>query len=680
MHSYFNKIMLSERGAFFSYSIAILISILVIFNLYTVDFVLGNSTYFISGDAAQHAAGALFYLHDSWHFPLLLTKEMNWPEGINIAFMDSIPLAGLFFKLIKYFLPINFHYIGLWHVIVFLTQAISVTYLFRTLNLKSIFSIVIAVVFSLFSPPLLFRLGHTALMTHSLLIFSLSFYINYIKGGWNDTKLISAFSLILVFGLLIHPYFVPMLYPIFIAAIWGRNNVRCDILNKVYKSIIPLIIFVLFAWFFGYINTGVNVSTGGYGIYSFNLSSPYCGGRLIQCDFRSEQYEGFSYFGLGLFFLLFYALSVNFTKCMLLIKSNILFSIIMLLFVLYAASNNIYIENNNVLNYPLPSYFDKITSIFRASGRFIWPPFYTVLFLSLFVVLKDGSKFSRFFLVLAVLLQIWDTTNIRERVINVTHKKNDSSGVVSNLKNISLQFDHIMVLPDFGCKDIPLDYYLSMQSLASTENKTINTGYTARSNPNCMTMQGYLDSALPKRTLLVMEPEMSLNLSSTVRDNCVVQDNRLMCLNGYSFKRWLEIFPSGKLPMLPKPIQYNHEYNHRSNEILFKTGWSLAEQNHRWSNGYRSEFSVMLDKHPDDCRLFIKGFTFNNQNVKLLVNGRVEFEGLLDGLFELKVNIESNVQGKQLDAIIYLPDARKPDGDNRQVALAVQFIGVNCGI
>ncbi|WP_368195844.1 DUF6311 domain-containing protein [Aeromonas sp. R2-2] len=680
MYSYFNKMMLSERGAFLSYSIAILISIFIVFNLYTLDFVLGDSTYFTSGDAAQHAAGALFYLHDSWHFPLLLTRNMNWPEGINIAYMDSIPLAGLFFKLLKYFLPANFHYIGLWHVIVFLSQAIAVTYLFRALNFKSIFSIVIAVIFCLVSPPLLFRLGHTALMTHSLLIFSFSFYINYIKGCWSETSLISAFSSILVLGLLIHPYFVPMIYPIFIAAIWRGRNVKYGFLNKVYKSIIPVVIFLFFSWFFGYIGTGISASTGGFGIYSFNLSSPFCGGRLIQCDFPSQQYEGFSYFGLGLIFLLFYSLLVHFTKCMVLIRNNILFSIIMLLFVLYAASNNVYIENHNVLSYPLPNFFDKITSVFRASGRFIWPPFYAVLFLSLFVVLKDSSKFSRFFLVLVTLLQIWDTAEIRERVINVTHQKNDPSEVDSNLKNIAFQFDHIIVLPDFGCKDTPLDYYLSMQRLAAAENKTINTGYTARSNPNCMTMQGYLDTILPKRILLVMEPEMSLNLSSTVRDNCVVQDNRLICLDEYSFERWLEIFPSGKLPMLPKPIKYNHEYDHRSNEILFKTGWSLAEQNHRWSNGYRSEFSLMLDKHSEDCRLFIKGFTFHNQNVKLLINGKVEFEGFLDGPFELKANIDSNVQGKQLDAIIFLPDARKPDGDNRHVALAVQFIGVNCGI
>ncbi|MEI2813565.1 MAG: DUF6311 domain-containing protein [Burkholderiaceae bacterium] len=132
------------------------------------------------GDISQHISGWWYFVQEPWHLPLLHTYKLDHPDGVSIAFTDSIPLAALFFKfLITLFLnafPAHFHYFGWWVGFVFIAQAVAATFLIRALGAKSWFAMVIAVGFALTWPVLHARYHHSALMTQSIILFGLAFY------------------------------------------------------------------------------------------------------------------------------------------------------------------------------------------------------------------------------------------------------------------------------------------------------------------------------------------------------------------------------------------------------------------------------------------------------------------------------------------------------------------------
>ena len=78
------------------------------------------------------------YSKDAWRFPLMHTERMNHPEGESIIFTDSIPLAALIVKPFVRWLPDGFHYLGLWHGLAFILQAVSATFLIRAFGLRSL--------------------------------------------------------------------------------------------------------------------------------------------------------------------------------------------------------------------------------------------------------------------------------------------------------------------------------------------------------------------------------------------------------------------------------------------------------------------------------------------------------------------------------------------------------------
>src|SRR5579871_6393831 len=125
------EIFLKERSPQFCYSLAILIATLFCIYLFPLFFLQGKGDYFLSGkdDIAQHLAGWYYFFHDKWYFPLGYTRNLNYPEGANITLTDSIPLAAVFFKLFRPWLPEGFHYFNWWHLFVRFMQAIAATLL-----------------------------------------------------------------------------------------------------------------------------------------------------------------------------------------------------------------------------------------------------------------------------------------------------------------------------------------------------------------------------------------------------------------------------------------------------------------------------------------------------------------------------------------------------------------------
>jgi hypothetical protein len=156
----------------FSNNIAsILLSILIVmifcFLTFSYDFVTQNSNYWTHpfGDPITNMIGLEYFIKEDWSFPIFNIKGMAYPNGANLFYTDSIPMLGIFAKLLFHFTGIKFSYFGIWICSSFIILAISIAQLANKLYLPLI-ATAFAVIISIFNPALLVRYGHSALLAH----------------------------------------------------------------------------------------------------------------------------------------------------------------------------------------------------------------------------------------------------------------------------------------------------------------------------------------------------------------------------------------------------------------------------------------------------------------------------------------------------------------------------------
>ena len=489
--------LLKERSPAFAYGLAALLALAFIAYLFPVSFLAGHGAFFESGDASQHVAGWQFYARDAWRFPLLHTERLNHPSGTSIAFTDSIPLAALLFKIVAGWLPAGFHYLGLWHAVAFFTQALAAVFLIRAFGARHALAAGCAAFFALTWPALLWRIGHPSLMTQGIILAAFAIYFLGRDGKWRGNAAAGALIALNVVALTVHPYFLAFCYPLFMAFLveqglgnegWGRQFVRLA------ASVVAILVVGFTLGYFGHGGT----TTFGYGYYSTNLNTPFCGGRLIACaqdalqhqfaeyrfaDATGGQYEGYNYFGAGVLLLVPFAALAWRRDAVAAIKRYPVLALTLLLFVAYAASNIAYFGARELWSFPLPAVFDKITGTFRSSGRFFWPVGYLLLFATLAALLRKRSGWAALLLAIALPLQWIDVQLLRERII--TKASAPAGGDMKQWADVMASVDKVNIYPAFGCADADVNVYWFFQRLAGEYGKLLDTGYIARPNVDC---------------------------------------------------------------------------------------------------------------------------------------------------------------------------------------------------
>lgn len=533
--------------------IASLFAILFLWFIFPFNFWVGNSGFFEKIDASQHIAGWQFYAQDSWRFPLLQTTRVNAPDGINVAFMDSIPLAAVLFKMVIDFLPSHFHYIGIWHILVFMTQAVAASLLIRSLGAKSLLACICAGFFSCFWPALLWRFGHTALMTQSLLLIGLTVYFSYKNMTLTLSQTHRYLIACCIGGLLIHPYFIAMLYPLYLLILVDAGIHYKNWRQSFLYFITSILLLVACYFIFGY--QGQNTTSFGFGEYSMNLLSPFCGGKFISCvdsvtahqfaqynfpDATTGQYEGMNYLGLGILFLIPIALFVEKENIVKGINKHYLLFLLLTSFTVYSFSNLIYWNDTLLLSYKVPSFIEKVTNTFRSSGRFFWLVSYVILFLSLAALLKDkvGLQYKRVAMwkmgIIFVLmpLQFFDVQQYSQRVSNIAEEpsKND----LAPWENVMLTVDKIRLYPAFGCHHNDVNVYWFFQRAGAYYQKLMDSAYIARANVDCTKNRQTFENEFEKNQLYVMSkkdifaaPKGFINALS--RQQCVDWNDMIVC-------------------------------------------------------------------------------------------------------------------------------------------------------
>ena len=329
-------------------------------------------------------------------------KDLNYPIGTSVIVTDSNPLFCLIFKLLDPVLPIHFQFNGLWILLSYLLIVLFATLISWKLS-ESIPLTIAAAGIAVLNPVILQRaLIHDTLTAHWLILASIYLFINGDK-KWNPI----GWFILTEITLLVHIYFLPM-----IAFVLCLQFIRMLITKKHFTRIIVILFVFCFALGFGYYLFGYNYilpQSGSFGELSLNLNSfinPDGTSYFLQS--RPElplQYEGYNYWGAGLLLLVCISIVVSGKRIMRLIP----YIIPTFLLILISASHIGYFDLQPVYQLEIPEKIISLLSVFRSSGRLVWPIYYLVLFYAL-VCLSDkkGNKFSNIIFLACLMLQFID--------------------------------------------------------------------------------------------------------------------------------------------------------------------------------------------------------------------------------------------------------------------------------
>ncbi len=364
------------------------------------------------GDLTQHYLGWKFYRHAPWRFPFGMIDTMAYPNETSVIFTDSIPWFAFLFKIFRFLLPARFQYFGWFGIICFMLQGGIGAKLVKK-YVDSAFGIVAGGMFFVLSPVFIDRMyWMTALAGHFLCLLGLMFIVYYEPVYQNTKKAVIGWGIL---GMLcggIHLYFLPMCGVILLGfvlldAVKGK---------KKWKALLPLASYlaaaVVTVFLFGGFASGMKAGNDGLGYYSFNLDgfwNPQGWSRYwkdMPCT--DSQYEGFGYLGLGLLVLCLWAMvlwiggwlerkdgaaeqenGAEFAQparqvgeegnwCQRHIQGMVW--VLIGILTLAASASHVVMYGEKVLfELPLPSMLYKIWSVFRASGRLIWPLVYLLV-------------------------------------------------------------------------------------------------------------------------------------------------------------------------------------------------------------------------------------------------------------------------------------------------------------
>jgi hypothetical protein len=471
------------------FAVALAIGLFFVWRYFPTGFVLGTSSYWLTevDDVTQYFAGFNAFFSAPFSYPLLSFDSINYPQGTRATFVDAIPLYAL---LLKLFVPASFapfNPFGVWVALAFVGQAICAWWILRELQIKSWLALLALVVCLLTFPALTTRLGHISLMSHWILLSSLALYIRCRRTS--EPQRI-AWSLLLVVAFYINIYLFLMASAIYVVScLCNRARFQPAELGR---ALIPFLIIgaSLFLTILPMDQTSVG-KEGGFGIYSMNLLSPFHGGKYLNFPDPEMpgQYEGFNYIGLGV--LLAFALSVvlNRKAAVGSFSQHRALTWLMFLFAAYALSDTVYYGVHQVVTIHYPSFMDRITSQFRASGRFFWPVGYCVVIFAIATLYKKLSPvlFS-VCMVLLVLLQMADLTNLRHRLVDTA--KRPASLVLTQSawdEQVTSDIQYLYFFPKFRCgrSELILNTLMPTMRYAVVHGIKINTGYVSRANSNC---------------------------------------------------------------------------------------------------------------------------------------------------------------------------------------------------
>lgn len=465
-----------------------LIGIIIFIAVYGVRVVIPTNTDWLltGGDLSQHYIGWEFFRNSEWTFPVGVAKDLAYPHGLAITFMDSLPLLAIPFKVISGVLPEQFQYFGAWGLFSYAALGGFAAVILRRWT-KDIWVIVPAVIFVCLSPIVFQRMfTHTALASHWVILAAIYAMLNARK--WSLRKNCIVWSVVLSVSVLIHPYFLAMnVFVLLLAVVLGHETYR----RSISFATIPAVAAIMTTWIIGGF-TFSTISGQKFGEAGYDIAAPLLpnGWSLINLPPLQTKAEMFAYVGIG-GMILFAASTVIVLRRHHVVKvlyrryprKSKAIMILLLLMVIAAIGPGVKIAGMQIVHIDLPAVIEKIWGIFRVTARLAWPLWYGALLGALYVIIRSvkDKRMLRIVLVVICVVQLVDITCSTQ--LAHRHHKFES---VQNERFVSMFRSHrwqdivdgrrhIVYLGDLYEGD-----FIQVAQFAVEHNLTLNTGYFAR--------------------------------------------------------------------------------------------------------------------------------------------------------------------------------------------------------
>ena len=357
------------------------------------------------GDFIQHQTGIVGYLRDGWHWPLFHTRLLDAPQGSSLVFMDALPGPSLLAKLVLTLTGIEIPVLGWWIFAVYLLQPVGMARLLRALGVTAALPLLAGSLIALACSWFLWRFGHSALNGHFLLLFGLAWAVEAGRGA-DPRPALTRLGLLALGCLFIHAYLFAMNAALFVLLAAGLALGRRVAWTWALAALALWLAATAGAMaLLGYFE--FSKSLGGYGLYSMNLLSPFVPQMSgLWPDFAQQlwtpdrppmgdwqviagvmpppgaggmlaatygPYEGYAWFGFGLWPLLALALALGWRGLPGQARRHWPLLLATLGMAFYAASPRFWVAYGPWFWLDI---FPDALKAFRSNGRFVWPLVY----------------------------------------------------------------------------------------------------------------------------------------------------------------------------------------------------------------------------------------------------------------------------------------------------------------
>jgi hypothetical protein len=435
-----------------------------------------------------HLSAARYFLHDSWRFPIFLTKLIMPPDGVSVVFLDVNPLFAIFAKLWFKLTGLTVNYFGPWIAPCYGLQGAAFLFLCRSLGLRGVVPAIVCTVIALSVLEFLYRYFHLNLLGQFLITVQLGLYFRAVRDGNFRARSWWALGLSLI-TIPIHFYLFAIVAGIYAAllaeyALRSRGEIKTVLIHGGIFLVGTAALLVAS----GYLH-GAGGSTG-FGYFSMNLLSPFVpqDSGVLPCmhdmiDGTGGQYEDFNYLGLGILALFVLALFLYRRDLWVLALRYRFLLILMLGFTAFAVSFNPMIGDIALLHpfahaasmaattqaataapvapvhsdgtgqrihdlvfYPLQQ--------FRSSGRFFWPVGYLMAAFGIVGVWQRmPGPVGIAILAIAALLQFIDAGPLRHEVSAAIRAPAVTPVAADPWVRMIAAHRSITVLPSMDCTD-----------------------------------------------------------------------------------------------------------------------------------------------------------------------------------------------------------------------------------
>jgi hypothetical protein len=458
-----------------------------------------SSLDWLKGDNADAYLGAAFLgLDPVWHFPLSQTAKLGFPFGVSVAYLDAIPIVAVVFKAFQPLLPDPFQYCGLYTLLCIALQGYFGAALGHRLSGGNVLYTLLSGVMFMLTPALTLRLGgHIALSSHWLILAALNEHLRLTR---TDNRSLLGYYGVLALAGGINPYFSLMCLILFAATLLQLVLARrVSLVGALLAGSAGVALTGAMLVIFGFIVSASanSYSGGGYGFYSFNLSSPINPAPWASMILpswplaRSGQYEGFNYLGVGVMTLAIVGIVCLGLRSTRLLVQHIPLILACLLLTALAASNVLTFGPFELVTVPLPARVVDLLSAYRASGRLFWPVVYVITIFGLAACYRVlGRRVAIVVLALCVCLQYFDSASVRAHVVNFSRQQVSSPFTSDAWRTLGRDHEALVVIPSWQCHspDRPTPggqeqghWYFGR--IAIEQKLALNSYYSGRSSP-----------------------------------------------------------------------------------------------------------------------------------------------------------------------------------------------------